>query len=120
MSPRKKRPTTPPEMTGHQPADQALALRADAGGTLLPVRVVPRAARMGLDGVRAGALVARLTAPPVEGAANSALIAFLASQLDVPKTALTIASGATSRQKTVRVAGLEPAEVRARLGLPEP
>jgi hypothetical protein len=90
--------------------------RAVAGGTLLPVRVVPRAGRTGLDGVRDGALLVRLTAPPVEGAANSALIACLADWLGLSKTAITLVSGATSRQKTLRIEGLTPAEVLARLG----
>jgi uncharacterized protein YggU (UPF0235/DUF167 family) len=94
-----------------------LALRAAPGGTLLPVRVIPRAARTGLDGVAAGALRVRLTAPPVDGAANAALIAYLAGLLAVPKSAISVASGVTARQKTLLVEGLAPAEVRARLAL---
>jgi uncharacterized protein (TIGR00251 family) len=57
----------------------------------------------------------RLTAPPVEGAANAALVALLAEHLRLPKSAVTISAGATSRHKTVRIAGLAPEEVRERL-----
>ena len=113
-----KRQPGRPDPAARQPTDTELFPRADAGGTLLPVRVVPRAAHMELDGVRAGALLVRLIAPPVEGAANSALITFLADRLGVPKSALTITAGATSRQKTLRIDGLTPQEVLARLNLP--
>jgi uncharacterized protein (TIGR00251 family) len=93
-----------------------LAIRPTAGGTLLSVRVVPRASRTGLDGWVGDALRVRLTAPPVEGAANAALLNLLADRLGLPKSAVTLASGATNRQKVVRIEGLTPAEVRARLG----
>jgi uncharacterized protein (TIGR00251 family) len=99
------------------PAGGALAVRGVPGGALLPVRVVPRAARTGLDGVVEGALRVRLTAPPVEGAANAALIEFLAGRLGLPRSAVTLVAGAAARHKTLRIAGLTPAEVRARLGL---
>lgn len=92
-------------------------MRPTAGGALLPVRVVPRAARTGLDGVVEGVLQVRLTAPPVDGAANAALVEFLAGRLGLPRSAVTLASGAAARHKTLRIAGLTPAEVRARLGL---
>jgi uncharacterized protein (TIGR00251 family) len=85
------------------------------GGTLLPVRVVPRASRTGLDGIVEGALRVRLTAPPVEGAANAALTVFLANLLGVPRSAITVAAGATARQKSLLVRGLSPTEVQARL-----
>ena len=93
----------------------SLALRATADGTLLPVRVVPRAGRTAADGVVEGALRVRLTAPPVEGAANAALIACLADRLGLPKSAVTLAAGATSRHKTLLLQGLAPAEVLDRV-----
>jgi uncharacterized protein len=98
-------------------ATDGLALRPSADGTLLPVRVTPRASRAGVDGVADGALRVRLTAPPVEGAANAALIGFLAERLGLPKSAVTLVAGATSRRKTLHIAGLTPDEVRARLRL---
>jgi uncharacterized protein YggU (UPF0235/DUF167 family) len=68
--------------------------------------------------VREGALVVRVTAPPVEGAANEAIVELLAGYLALPRRALTLVSGEHGRLKRVRVVGLRVAEVRARLGLP--
>jgi uncharacterized protein (TIGR00251 family) len=80
------------------------------------VRVQPRAAQDALAGVRAGALVVRLNAPPVDGRANDALLRFLAGVLDVPPSALALVRGASSRDKVVRIAGADAASIRARLG----
>jgi len=93
----------------------ALDLRDTAEGLTLRVRVQPRAARDGLGGEREGALVVRLTAPPVEGAANEALARFLGKKLDVAPSAVRVMSGATGRNKVVRVAGLDAASARERL-----
>ena len=81
----------------------------------LSVRVQPRAAQDGLAGVRAGALVVRLHAPPVDGRANEALARFLARVLDVPASAITLLRGASGRDKVLRIAGTDAATVRARL-----
>lgn len=72
------------------------------------VRIVvqPRAKRTGVVGVHGDALKVRIQAPPVDGAANKALIAFLATQLDLPRSALTLQSGHASRRKTVLIRGL--------------
>lgn len=86
-------------------------------GVLVEVRVIPRAGRSGVGGVRDGALLVRLAAPPVEGAANAELIEVLAAALGVPKRAVTLASGERSRQKRVRVAGISETEARSRLAL---
>ena len=94
-----------------------LQLTGQADGVTLPVRAVPRASRDALDGVVEGALRVRLAAPPVEGAANKALIAFLAEVLGVPKRDVSIATGERGRRKVVRVAGLTAAEVRRRLSV---
>lgn len=94
-----------------------LRLTGQAGGVILPVRAVPRASRDALDGVVEGALRVRLAAPPVEGAANKALIAFLAGALGVPKRDISIATGEQGRRKLVRVAGLDADEARRRLAL---
>jgi len=80
----------------------------------LTVRVFPRSSRNAIEWEQ-GILKARLTAPPVDGAANDALIALLAERLHLPKRSISIAHGATSRQKVVEIAGMTEAEVTARL-----
>ena len=85
------------------------------GGVTFPVRVVPRASKNEVVGVQAGALKVRLTAPPVRGAANEALVEFLARSLGVRRGQVEIVRGHTSRRKLVRVAGLPAQEVRERL-----
>lgn len=81
----------------------------------IPVRVRPRASRDAFGGVREGTLVVRLSAPPVEGEANAALVRFLARALGVPPAAVSLLRGARGRQKLVRVSGLDLATVRERL-----
>ena len=87
----------------------------DQEGAVLEVRVIPRAARPGLAGERDGALVVKLTAPPVEGAANRELIAFLSTILGVSRRQLAIVSGEKGRTKRVRVGGLTAAAGRQRI-----
>ena len=65
--------------------------------------------------MRAGAVLVRLAAPPVDGAANEALLAFLADVLDLPRRNITIVSGDKSRNKRVRILGLDQESVIARL-----
>jgi uncharacterized protein (TIGR00251 family) len=77
-----------------------------AGGVRFGVRVQPRASRSEVCGVHGEALKVRLAAPPVDGAANSALIDLLAEALDVPRRAVTIVAGASSRSKLVQVDGI--------------
>lgn len=79
------------------------------------VRVIPRASRDKIAGIHDGAVRVRLTAPPVEGAANEALVAFLSSVLRVPKRDIELVSGQSARNKVVSVSGLSPEEVLARL-----
>jgi uncharacterized protein (TIGR00251 family) len=83
------------------------------GEVRFAVRVQPRASRNAIEGVREGALVVRLTAPPVEGEANEALAGLLAARLNVPKSAVRILSGAHGRLKRVAVHGATRAQVRA-------
>ena len=83
---------------------------------ILKVRVQPRSAAEGFAGIRQGALVVRLTAPPVEGKANAALARFLGRALEVPPSAIEVVRGATGRDKLVRVAGLTASAARSRLG----
>ncbi|EFH90431.1 DUF167 domain-containing protein [Ktedonobacter racemifer] len=80
----------------------------------VPVRVIPRSNRNTLEWEE-GAIKARLTAPPVDGAANAALIALLAETLSLPKRAITLIRGTTGRQKIVEIEGLEQVEIIQRL-----
>ena len=77
---------------------------------------MPRASKNEISGRHGDAIKIRLTAPPVEGAANQALIDFLADVLGVRKSRIEILSGHASRDKIVCVVGLTPEEVEARLG----
>jgi len=79
---------------------------------ILNVRVIPRAKKTELSGERDGALVVRLAAPPVDGAANEALIDFLARVLGVPRRAVRIVGGERSRNKRVEIAGVTEARLR--------
>lgn len=81
---------------------------------LIAVRVIPRSSRNTLEWEQ-GTLKARLTAPPVDGAANAALINLLAERLSLPRRRISIVRGETSRQKTVEIADLTPDEVEYRL-----
>ena len=77
----------------------------------------PGARRSELAGVAEGRLRVRLAAPAHEGRANAELVRFLAALLDVPKSAVTVAAGASSRRKLVRISGLTVDEARRRLRL---
>jgi uncharacterized protein (TIGR00251 family) len=83
--------------------------RAEAGpppAALIDVRVIPRSPRTRVDGMRGGAVLVRLAAPPVDGAANDALVAFLADHLDLPRRNIRIVSGDKSRDKRLAISGL--------------
>jgi uncharacterized protein len=83
--------------------------------SFLRVRVVPRASRNTLSRDAQGTLRAHLTAPPVEGAANRALLALLAERLDLPKAALEISRGARGRDKVVGVDGCSARDLEQRI-----
>lgn len=78
---------------------------------LIHVRVIPRARRTEISGRRGDAILVRLAAPPVDGAANAALITFLADLLDRPKRDITIVSGQLSRDKRITVSGMTAAQL---------
>ncbi len=75
-------------------------------GVTFAVKVHPRAKKDAITGVLGDALKVSLTTPPVEGRANEACIEFFAKLLKVPRSSVTIASGQTSRNKVIRVAGV--------------
>ena len=82
-------------------------VRATAGGATLRVRVSPRAPRDELAGERDGALVVRVTAPPLEGEANAAVVRLLARRLGLAPS--------RGRDKVVLLAGIDPEDLRERL-----
>ena len=90
-------------------------IRPTKDGVLLDVRVIPRAGKSGIAGTRDGALLVRLSAPPVDGAANAELIEVLAKALDVPRRMVSLVSGERSRQKRLRVSGVSENEARSKL-----
>lgn len=83
----------------------------------LAVRVVPRASKAGVAGLRQDAVLVRIGAAPVDGAANAELIDTLARALDLPRRAVTITAGATSRTKRVHVEGVSRDDALKKLGL---
>ncbi len=90
---------------------------ATAAGVILSVRVIPRASKSAIDGTRGDALLVRLKAPPVDGAANAELIRVIAAALDVPARNVSIASGEHARQKRVLVTGIDRAQAESRLAV---
>ena len=84
-------------------------------GTTFQIKVHPRAKKNAITGEIGDALKVALTAPPVEGRANDACIAFLAEVLNVPRSSVTIAAGESSRNKIIRVRALSAAQIREKL-----
>lgn len=82
------------------------------GGVRVTIRVQPRASRNEIAGVHGDALKVRITAPPVEGAANEALVELLATTFGIPARAITIVAGASSRTKIVELVGVTEDRVR--------
>jgi hypothetical protein len=86
-------------------------------GAVIAVKVIARASKSAVSGIRDGALLVRLNAAPVDGAANAELLEVMADALGVPKRAITITSGETSRRKTLHVAGITAAAVLTKLNV---
>lgn len=82
-------------------------LTADAQGVTLRLHIQPGAKKTEVAGLHGDALKIRLAAPPVDGKANACLVEFLAAHLGLPKSAVTIVGGETSRAKRVRMAGVD-------------
>ena len=82
---------------------------------LLSIRIIPRASKSTIAGRRGDAILVRVAAPPVEGAANEALIELLAKALAIPKRNISIVAGERSRDKRISIAGMSDAELSARV-----
>ena len=81
----------------------------------LAIRVQPRAKRTEIAGERGGAVLIRVNAPPVEGKANEAVCRLIAERLELPRRAVEIVRGDSSRDKLVRIEGLSADEARDKL-----
>lgn len=92
---------------------QTLRLTQHADHVLVEVHVVPRASRSKLLGVHDGKLKISLAAPPVDGAANEALLAFMAKLLGLPRRSVELARGESSRQKQLRIHGVTAQQIQA-------
>lgn len=90
-------------------------LRAQPGGTLLSVKVQPRAAKNEISVPQGEELKIRVTAPPVDAAANEALIELLAEKLDCGRTRIEILRGHKSRHKVLKIHEFTPEEILERL-----
>jgi uncharacterized protein (TIGR00251 family) len=88
-------------------------------GAVIDVKVIPRAGRTELAGTRNEALLIRLAAPPVEGAANDELLAFLARLLDLPRRNIIVVAGKKSRRKKIKVIGATAARLREKIAVDE-
>lgn len=95
----------------------SLEVTGRGGRVQFRVKVKARARREELVGPQGGVLRLRVTAPPVEGRANKAVVALLAEYLHVPRSSIKIAAGARAPIKLIEVAGLDPATVLERLRL---
>jgi|EndMetStandDraft_8_1072994.scaffolds.fasta_scaffold1587031_1 uncharacterized protein len=102
-----QQPATPQE----DPAD---AIADTPGGCIIQIKVIPRAPQTMVDGMRGGALLVKLTAPPVEGQANESLLRFIAQVCDVPRRAVSLMNGEKSRNKVIRVNHMTRAEATLR------
>ena len=94
-----------------------IPIHESAKGISFAVKVHPRARKNAITGTMGNALKLALIAPPVEGKANQAVVEFFADLFDIPRSSVTIASGATSRNKLVRIAGMSRSSVEQRLAL---
>ena len=91
----------------------SITIRSVARGVRFEVRVQPRASRSEIAGEQEGALRVRLAAPPVDGAANDALIELLADLLNIAKRDIRIVTGATSKRKVIEADGVTAEQVLA-------
>lgn len=92
-------------------------LKDQPDGALLSVKAQPRASSNEIGEAMGAELKIKITAPPVDSAANEALVRFLAETLECPKNRVELVRGGTSRHKTIQIHGMTGADVAARLGV---
>lgn len=90
-------------------------LQPQANGAILTLHIQPGAKETAVAGIHGTALKIRLAAPPVDGKANEALLAFVAHVLSIPKRDITLLSGQTSRSKRIEVSGVTAERIRQQL-----
>ena len=113
MAPRRSRPA--PSEPLPTVGDVARAIRVHPEGAVLATRVAPRSGVTALDRIDGDTPRIRIAAPPVDGAANTALVRFLATTLDCSRSTIRIVTGEHGRQKHVLIAGMTPREVSQRI-----
>jgi uncharacterized protein (TIGR00251 family) len=96
-----------------------IPIQESAKGVTFAIKVHPRARKNQITGVVGEALKLALTAPPVEGKANEAVIEFFADLFDIPRSSVTIATGESSRNKIIRISGVSVQQVRQHLAVVE-
>jgi uncharacterized protein (TIGR00251 family) len=92
-----------------------IPIQESAKGIVFAVKVHPRARKNAITGVVGDALKLALTAPPVDGKANQAVIEFFSDLFAIPRSSVTIASGETSRNKVIRIVGMSKSAAEQRL-----
>ena len=91
--------------------------KQEAPGATISVRIQPRASKNSISRMEGGSFKIRLTAPPVDGAANEALIGYLAKALAVSKSSVEIVSGHTAREKRIRIIGVSEEDINRLLNI---
>ena len=86
----------------------AINIQENSGSVTLEVRVIPRSSKSEIVGEYNGAMKVKLSAPPVDGAANEELIRVLSKEFEISRSAIEIVSGHTSKSKRVRIADVNP------------
>ena len=92
-----------------------ISLKESKKGITFDIQVIPNASRTEIAGVQEGVFKVKVTAPPVEGAANEACIKLLAKELGLKKSQMEISSGAKSRKKTVLIKDISKAELETKI-----
>ena len=95
-----------------------IEIQEQENGLTLNIKVKPKAKQNAILGIRADALLIAVTSPPDKGKANRAVIELIASELNIPRSAVEIISGKTNPQKVLRISGLTLSELRKKLKVP--
>jgi uncharacterized protein len=94
-----------------------LVLGTHSLGVRIEMRVIPRASKNAIEGIRGGRLLVTVTAPPVDRAANAAIVEVVSKAMGLPKRDVTIVAGDRSRNKSIVLSGLTATEVGRRLSV---